>query len=109
LTAIEAERDDPSELPQVLAAPARVNQALLALCDFAAKRSDQRIHIATRAQGDHVVVSISDSGPPIDRAECEALFDLARRAIEQAGGSLVIEPTDDGARSVISLPRGAGE
>jgi signal transduction histidine kinase len=122
LTAIEAKRNDPSELPRVIAAPARVNQALLALCDFAAQRSDQPIHIATRAQGDHVIVSIADTGPPIDRADCEALFDmdfaaqegrvglqvvlpLARRAVEQAGGSLVIEPSEGGARSVLSLPR----
>jgi len=78
---------------------------------------------AEQSTEDHVVVTVSDNGPGIERQEYETILDgeetplqhssgvglwLANWIVRRAGGSLSFENTDDGCTVSVRLPRAEG-
>ena len=71
----------PSHSPIVIADPARLQQALAALLDNAAKYSPPELPIDVHLSHDHghLRISIADHGPGIPEAERERVFDKFHR------------------------------
>jgi two-component system sensor histidine kinase KdpD len=68
--------DVPPDLPCVMVEPALIEQLLLNLLENAARHTppQSRIAVAARAQGDMIMLSVSDDGPGIAPREREQLF-----------------------------------
>jgi two-component system sensor histidine kinase KdpD len=75
------ELDSPSDLPAIFVDPVLIEQLLVNLLDNAIKYSPagSLICISARAEGNDLVVRVSDEGPGIPREEREAVFDLFYR------------------------------
>ncbi|GMV42116.1 MAG: hypothetical protein AMXMBFR64_38320 [Myxococcales bacterium] len=116
------------ELPAtapVRADPARLKQVLLNLMLNAAEAMEQgaggrRLSVRVDA-GDPVCVRIGDTGPGVDPARAEHLFEpsvsskengtglglpISRAIVHAHGGSLSLAATDRGAEATVTLPRG---
>ncbi len=115
---------------QVRANVSAVEQILLNLvdnaCKYASNESDKRLHLAAHATGKTVEVSLRDHGPGVSESVRRRLFDpfsksvqqaaqsapgvglglsLSRRLARDMGGELRLDdPTNDGARFVLTLP-----
>lgn len=109
----------------VSADPDRLRQALAALIDNALRHShvDVTIEVEAFADGDEVVLAVSDNGPGIGNAAAVELFQRFRRGrsrsegsglglpvvralAEAHGGRATIENrTEGGARASVRLPR----
>ncbi len=104
--------------------PGDLTQAVTNLIDNALKYTDGRIHVGVRSDNGRVAIDVADEGPGIDAETASRVFDrfyrghqrdvagsglglaIAKRAIERAGGTLVLESVPGkGSRFTISLPR----
>jgi signal transduction histidine kinase len=119
---LERNYDDP--LPDVRCAPMRLNHVLLELLQNAvnAVGREGRIHVTVQRDADGVVVRIEDDGPGIPEDELKKIFDvgfahsggrvamklglpMAKRHVEEIGGTLSIDSSADAGTTVrVSLP-----
>ncbi len=74
--------DAPADLPSVLANPLRLRQMVTNLLDNAIKYTPQggAVRLAARAEGDQVVMTVSDGGIGIPAADQPFIFDKFYRA-----------------------------
>lgn len=119
--------DLPAEIATVSINRTRIRQVLLNLLNNAcdAIGSGGRIDVSVRQQRDQIEVSVADNGPGIAHADCERVFvpfystkpsgtglglALARKHIEEAGGTIVCEPLAErtGCQFKITLPAKIG-
>ncbi|HEY0305303.1 MAG TPA: ATP-binding protein [Longimicrobiales bacterium] len=115
---------DYGELPAVLCRPQQINQVFMNLLVNACQASphDGRLHIRTRAEGQHALVTITDNGTGIP-AELQArIFEpgfttkggrigmgmgllISRQIVEAHGGSIAVQSTPGrGAEFTVKLP-----
>jgi signal transduction histidine kinase len=116
-----------SPLPVVRAHPVRLRQALTNLIDNAVRYGGGQIAISGRAEGAWAELVVEDNGPGVPEGERARLFDLfsrgadarttapegtglglavVKKIVEATGGSVRYEPAD-GARFVLTLPKGS--
>ena len=122
------ERDYARDLPRVLVPHGRLTQVLVNVLANAAQamreveRPAHRVRISTRADGEAVAVSISDTGPGIPPQIVEQIFDpffttkraghgtglglsISRSIMRDLGGDLIVESVHGaGATFVLLLP-----
>ncbi len=73
---IELQQSVPADLPTITADSRRVRQVLLNLVSNAAKFTDQGfIRVEAKVEGDHVVISVSDSGIGIPPEKLPRIFE----------------------------------
>jgi two-component system KDP operon response regulator KdpE len=118
--------DLPDQLPEVRVDPARAEEALVHILDFAARRTaeNMEIKIEARINGPRLEISISDSGPVLAHEQQRSLFEkpapeqagergslglyIAHRIVEAHGGGMWVEspcPGElQGARLSLTLP-----
>jgi signal transduction histidine kinase/CheY-like chemotaxis protein len=113
---------DLQEVPPVEASEALLGQVFLSLLLNAAQSLPEggaekhQIRVATRAEGDQVLVEISDTGPPLSEAKRARLFDpfsasgvgvsIANTIVGELGGTLrADEAPGGGTIYTLSLPR----
>jgi len=119
---VEVERRYRDELPQVEVDPRLLRQALLNLVMNAVQAMPEGgvLSLTTATENERVVVEISDTGDGIPDEAAEHVFDvfystkaggsglglpIARRIVEDAGGSLDFDSTvGEGTRFVMKLP-----
>ena len=116
--AIDTSFEAPSDL--VVVRPGRIRGAILNLLLNAldAMPDGGTVRIATSGENQRIALAVSDTGPGIPEAQLSEIFrpfattkaggtglglPLARRAIEEAGGTVAAEPSGQGARLVIRL------
>ncbi len=105
----------------VLADPDRLDQLVLILVDNAIKSSppkgELRLALSIETPGRHAIISVSDDGPGIDRAEIERIFEpfergrRERNSVKGAGLGLTIArqlAADHDARLEVRSDGGAG-
>ncbi|MGH7683767.1 MAG: sensor histidine kinase, partial [Vulcanimicrobiaceae bacterium] len=104
--------------------PGDLTHAVTNLIDNALKYTRGPIHVGVHTGNGRVAIDVVDEGPGIDAETARRVFDrfyrgdqrdvagsglglaIARRAIERAGGALVLESVPGkGSRFTISLPR----
>lgn len=104
--------------------PGDLTHAVTNLLDNALKYTSGQIHVGVHPENGRVCVDVADEGPGIDRDAAAHVFDrfyrgdqrdvpgsglglaIAKRAIERAGGTLVLQSVPGhGSRFTISLPR----
>lgn len=114
-------------LPTVVGDPWSLQQVLVHLLQSALRRADgpPSIHIGVTRRNDSWVISTTDDGRPVDPADLPRLFSLfgrpgdpdvteaglaiARRNVEQHGGSIWVEPAPGRGTTIsFSLPTKAG-
>jgi signal transduction histidine kinase len=115
-------------IPSVRAHPVRFRQALANLIDNGVRYGRSAVRVSARTLPDCVEVAVEDDGPGIAPAEREQVFELftrgrsglaaapdgtgfglalVRRIAVASGGSIRYEQAEpDGARFVLSLPKG---
>lgn len=114
-------------LAPLQADPLRLEQVLTNLLDNAVKFSPagSRIEVEVAAEGDAVVLAVSDQGPGVPAAQRERIFDryvsvdpegrglglglyVSREIVRRHGGELTVEPASGGgSRFVARLPAAA--
>jgi|YNPNPStandDraft_1061719.scaffolds.fasta_scaffold04868_8 signal transduction histidine kinase len=79
---VALEITDPPDLPPAQADPGRIAQVLTNLLDNALRHTPPggRIHLTLAGQGDHVFVTVEDTGTGIPREELPAVFERFYRA-----------------------------
>jgi signal transduction histidine kinase len=124
----QVERDYARDLPRVLVPPGRLSQVLINVLVNAAhaihdvERPAHRIRVATRADDEHVAISISDTGPGIPSETLDHIFDpffttkrvgtgtglglsISRAIMRELGGDLIVESVHgDGATFIALIP-----
>lgn len=99
----------PSALPEIWGDPMRLQQVVDNLISNAIKFTDRggRVDVSVIEKGDFLQVSVTDTGPGLDTAEQQRVFDMfyqadtsARRPAGGAGLGLAI------ARGIVSMHRG---
>ncbi len=97
----------------VVASPRELNQVFLNLLDNAVRAGARTIWVRTADEGRTVRVSVSDDGPGVPKDVAELIFEpffttrpvgegtglglyLARRIVQEAGGSLTYSPREGG-------------
>ncbi len=122
------ERDYSRELPRILVPHGRLTQVLVNVLVNAAQaireieRPAHRVRISTRADGEYVAISISDSGPGIPPHTLDHIFDpffttkragygtglglsISRSIMYDLGGDLIVESVHgSGATFILLLP-----
>ena len=122
------ERDYSRELPRILVPHGRLTQVLVNVLVNAAQaireveRPSHRVRVATRADGEYVAISISDSGPGIPPNTLDHIFDpffttkragygtglglsISRSIMYDLGGDLIVESVHgSGATFILLLP-----
>jgi signal transduction histidine kinase len=122
-----------AELPAVVADEEKVDRILANLVGNAIKYTpdEGRITVAVGLEDDHVVVSVTDTGPGIPPEDRERIFErfaqangesakrrgfglglaFCQLAVEAHGGRIWVEPGDEGlgSRFVFTLPRSTPE
>jgi two-component system, NtrC family, sensor kinase len=111
-------------LPPVTCHPAKVNQVIMNLVGNAIDASPEggRVTIATRANGSHVSIDVSDSGPGVPDTIRERIFDpffttkppgegtglglsISYGIVRDHGGTIeLVSKPGEGARFVVTLP-----
>jgi signal transduction histidine kinase len=111
-------------LPPVTCHPAKVNQVVMNLVGNAIDASPEggRVTIATRANGSHVSIDVSDSGPGVPDTIRERIFDpffttkppgegtglglsISYGIVRDHGGTIeLVSKPGEGARFVVTLP-----
>ena len=78
----EVRREVPAGLPRVWADPAAIGDALLNLLQNACKYTgpEKKIAVTAHADGETVLLTVSDNGPGIARADQKRIFDKFYRA-----------------------------
>jgi signal transduction histidine kinase len=97
------------------------------LVDNAARHARTKVIVDVRAKGDAIVLTVSDDGPGIPRAERERVFErftrldqartrdnggsglglpIVRSLVEALGGSVSLADASPGLRAVVRLPAG---
>ena len=117
-------RDYAADLPRIEAYPGELNQVWTNLIDNAvdAMEGAGTLRVATRPDGDRVVVEIADTGPgmppEVAARAFEAFFttkdvgkgtglglDIARRiVVERHGGRIIVDTGPDGTTMGVALP-----
>jgi two-component system, cell cycle sensor histidine kinase and response regulator CckA len=122
------ERDYSRDLPRILVPHGRLTQVLVNVLVNAAQaireieRPAHRVRISTRADGEYVAISISDSGPGIPPNTLDHIFDpffttkragygtglglsISRSIMYDLGGDLIVESVHgSGATFILLLP-----
>ncbi len=114
------EVDLPDHLPFVRADPVLTERILLNLLHNAVRHGAPPIRIEVRVAAESLDLAVVDTGPGVASAVCESIFEpffgaidrggvglglgLSRGLAEAQGGHLRLDPTDFGARFVLSLP-----
>jgi signal transduction histidine kinase len=128
LTVVDAQRskdfDVAADLPRLpkVAAPAEMLTAVLeTLVENSRQAGARQVRIAGRAEGERVIVTVSDDGPGIPEADRERIFDpfhttrrgeggsglglsIARSLLSACGGTIQALPTESGACFQLLLP-----
>jgi signal transduction histidine kinase len=123
LADISVERAFPDEPTEVLCAPVKLNHALLEVLQRAVTALDGSGALTVSIEdGDALLIVVHDDGPAIPAAELEALFDfgftqeegrvrasmglpIAKKAIEELGGTLRFTSGEGGTTATITLPK----
>jgi PAS domain S-box-containing protein len=119
-TGSDIEVDIPAELPFLRADPVLTERILLNLLHNAVRHGLPPIRIEVRVAAESIDVAVVDCGPGVLPAVRESIFEpfvgaadrggiglglgLSRGLAEAQGGRLRLDPTDRGARFVLSLP-----
>jgi two-component system cell cycle sensor histidine kinase/response regulator CckA len=122
------ERDYSRDLPRILVPHGRLTQVLVNVLVNAAhaireiERPAHRVRVATRADGEYVAMSISDTGPGIPPHTLDHIFDpffttkragygtglglsISRSIMHDLGGDLIVESVHgSGATFIVLLP-----
>jgi PAS domain S-box-containing protein len=109
-------------LPQVMGDPDQLKQVFLNLVTNAVQAMGERggnIHIRAMHDQDYVTVTVSDTGPGIDKADLAKVFDpfftkrsggtglgltIVHRIIDQHDGHIGLESSERGTTFTVSLP-----
>ncbi len=120
---VEAEVDLPADLPPVLGDERQLSQVVLNLLLNAgdAMRGEGRVAVAARRNGDHVTLTLSDTGPGIPAEDLPRIFDpffttkdpgegsglglaICHTIVESMGGTIdASSPPEGGAAFVVRL------
>ena len=115
--------DFPADLPSVLVVPGQIVQVLLNLIINATEAMPDggHVHITARVDGDMVVLTLTNDGPPIPSEHIEHIFDpffttkpdgtglglfISHTIVEQHGGTISVENLrgNQGVAFAITLP-----
>jgi len=127
---VQIVRELSPDLPAIQASPTEIQQVLLNLVNNAVDAIDQpggTVTVATRTEGDAVVLEVSDTGKGIPEANLGRIFDpffttkpvgqgtglglsICYGIVEKAGGSITVESEiDEGTTFTASFPRETDE
>ncbi|HEX6065657.1 MAG TPA: ATP-binding protein [Longimicrobiales bacterium] len=115
---------DYGELPAVLCRPQQINQVFMNLLMNACQASqhDARLHIRTRAEGQHALVTVADNGSGIPAELQNRIFEpgfttkhgrigmgmgllISRQIVEAHGGTIAVQSSPgSGAEFTVKLP-----
>lgn len=124
---VEIERVKEPDLPLVLADPDQLKQVFLNLVTNAVQAMEATgggITISTKSEGDFVQVDVADNGPGIPAQDLTKIFDpfysrrtggtglgltIVHRIVDEHGGHIEVESSEQGTTFRVSLPTAVEE
>jgi len=114
--------DLPERLPKVACPEATVESVVTVLLQNSRQAGAAQAAVTVRAEGDHVLLSVTDDGPGVPPADRERLFEpfftsrresggtglglsIARSLLAASRATIELAPSTRGARFEVSLPR----